>query len=352
MEQVTFADVEYEGKKRRTRRELFLERMEALVPWERLEARIRPLYPKAGRGRQPYPLAAMLRIHCVQLFYNLSDPGMEDMLYEIESVRRFAGLRLAGPLPDETTILNFRHLLERHGLGRGLFEEINVHLAERGYRVRAGTIVDASIIAAPSSTKNREGARDPEMHQTKKGNEWHFGMKAHIGVGRGDGTGAWHADDAGEHARSSGGGGVASRRRGGGVGGRGLPGDREVGGHGRPSGAVACGDETGAAAPEAGWGAVAARAGQGLGAGKGGAPVPVCEAALRLPEGSLPRAGQEHGTDRAAPGLREPARGGPLFDGVSGRRGKHPPTRGATRGSSARTCRFGTFSARHRPQNH
>ena len=182
MEQVTFADVEYEGKKRRTRRELFLERMEALIPWERLEARIRPLYPKAGRGRQPYPLAAMLRIHCVQLFYNLSDPGMEDMLYEIESVRRFAGLRLTGPLPDETTILNFRHLLERHGLGRGLFEEINAHLAERGYRVRSGTIVDASIIAAPSSTKNREGARDPEMHQTRKGNEWHFGMKAHIGV--------------------------------------------------------------------------------------------------------------------------------------------------------------------------
>ncbi len=104
MEQVTFADVEYEGKKRRTRRELFLERMEALIPWERLEARIRPLYPKAGRGRQPYPLAAMLRIHCVQLFYNLSDPGMEDMLYEIESVRRFAGLRLTGPLPDETCV--------------------------------------------------------------------------------------------------------------------------------------------------------------------------------------------------------------------------------------------------------
>ena len=311
MEQVTFADVEYEGKKRRTRRELFLERMEALIPWERLEARIRPLYPKAGRGRQPYPLAAMLRIHCVQLFYNLSDPGMEDMLYEIESVRRFAGLRLTGPLPDETTILNFRHLLERHGLGRGLFEEINAHLAERGYRVRAGTIVDASIIAAPSSTKNREGARDPEMHQTRKGNEWHFGMKAHIGVDAE--TGLVHgvrATPANTHDL------------------------REAG-----------------AAPGAGRGAVAARAGQGFGAGKGGAPVPVCEAALRLPEGSLPRAGQEHRTDRAAPGLREPARGGPLFDGVSGRRGKHPPTRGATRGSSARTCRFGAFSARHRPQD-
>ena len=352
MEQVTFADVEYEGKKRRTRRELFLERMEALIPWERLEARIRPLYPKAGRGRQPYPLAAMLRIHCVQLFYNLSDPGMEDMLYEIESVRRFARLRLTGPLPDETTILNFRHLLERHGLGRGLFEEINAHLAERGYRVRAGTIVDASIIAAPSSTKNREGARDPEMHQTRKGNEWHFGMKAHIGVDAE--TGLVHgvrATPANTH----------DLREAGALlhGGEeevwadaGYRGDREVGGHGRPSGAVACGDETGAAAaPGAGRGAVAARAGQGLGAGKGGAPVPVCEAALRLPEGSLPRAGQEHGTDRAAPGLREPACGGPLFDGVSGRRGKHPPTRGATRGSSARTCRFGAFSARHRPQD-
>ena len=182
MDQVTFSDVEYEGKKRKTRREVFLERMDGLIPWGRLEARIRPFYPKAGRGRRPYPLSVMLRIHCVQLFYDMSDPGMEDLLYEVESVRRFAGLRLSGPIPDETTILNFRHLLERHGLGRGLFEEINAHLAGRGYRVRRGTIVDATIIAAPSSTRNREGTRDPEMHQTKKGNEWHFGMKAHIGV--------------------------------------------------------------------------------------------------------------------------------------------------------------------------
>ena len=124
----------------------------------------------------------MLRIHCVQLFYNLSDPGMEDMLYEVESVRRFAGLRLSGPLPDETTILNFRHLLEEHELGEGLFEEINRHLASQGLRLREGTIVDASIIDAPSSTKNRTGGRDPEMHQTKKGNEWRFGMKVHIGA--------------------------------------------------------------------------------------------------------------------------------------------------------------------------
>ena len=124
----------------------------------------------------------MLRVHCVQLFYNVSDPGMEDLLYEVESVRRFAGLRLSGPLPDETTILNFRHLLETHGLGTGLFEEINTHLASLGHRLKTGTIVDASIIDAPSTTKNRRGERDPEMRQTKKGNQWYFGMKAHIGV--------------------------------------------------------------------------------------------------------------------------------------------------------------------------
>ena len=182
MDQPTFADLEYEGKKRKTRREKFLERMDGLIPWEELEERIRPFYPKAGRGRRPYELSTMLRIHCVQLFYNLSDPGMEDMLYEVESVRRFVGLRLSGPLPDETTILNFRHLLDRHELGTGLMEEINRHLESQGLRLQEGTIVDASIIAAPSSTKNRSKERDPEMRQTKKGNEWHFGMKLHIGV--------------------------------------------------------------------------------------------------------------------------------------------------------------------------
>ncbi len=156
--------------------------MDGLIPWGRLEARIAPFYPKAGRGRRPYPLGVMLRVHCVQLFYNLSDPGMEDLLYEVESVRRFAGLRLSGPLPDETTILHFRHLLEKHGLGERLFEEINAHLSSLGRRLKTGTIMDASIIDAPSSTKNRKGARDPEMRQTKKGNQWYFGMKAHIGV--------------------------------------------------------------------------------------------------------------------------------------------------------------------------
>ena len=182
MDQPTFAGLEYQGKKRKTRRELFLERMDGLIPWQKLEGRIRPVYAKRGKGRRPYPLPVMLRIHCVQLFYNLSDPGMEDLLYEAESVRRFVGLNLTEALPDETTILNFRHLLERHELGKGLLEEINAHLESQGLRLREGTIVDASIIEAPSSTKNRSGERDPEMHQTKKGNQWHFGMKAHIGV--------------------------------------------------------------------------------------------------------------------------------------------------------------------------
>lgn len=182
MDQPTFSDLEYQGKKRKTRRELFLERMDGLIPWQSLERRISPHYPKAGNGRRPYPLSVMLRVHCVQLFYNLSDPGMEDLLYEAESVRRFAGLKLSEALPDETTILNFRHLLERHQLGKGLFEEINAHLESQGLKLREGTIVDATIIEAPSSTKNRAGKRDPEMHQTKKGNQWHFGMKLHIGV--------------------------------------------------------------------------------------------------------------------------------------------------------------------------
>ncbi len=183
MGQATFADLEYVSQKRVTRREKFLARMDGLIPWERLEGRIRPFYPKEGRGRRPYALSVMLRVHCVQLFYNLSDPGMEDLLHEVESVRRFVGLRLSGPLPDETTILEFRHLLERHGLGEVLLGGINEHLASRGLRLREGTIVDASLIEAPSSTKNKAGRRDPEMRQTKKGNQWYFGMKAHIGVG-------------------------------------------------------------------------------------------------------------------------------------------------------------------------
>ena len=181
-EQPTFADLDYQCKKRKTRREEFLERMDSLIPWQRLEDRIGPHYFRAERGRRPYPLAVMLRVHVVQLCYNLSDPAMEDLLYEAESVRRFAGLRLSEPIPDESTILHFRHLLERQQLGQGLFEEIKGHLEEQGVRLREGTIVDATIIAAPASTKNRTGQRDPEMRQTKKGNQYYFGMKLHTGV--------------------------------------------------------------------------------------------------------------------------------------------------------------------------
>lgn len=182
MDQLSFSEAEYHHKKRKTRREKFLEQMDALIPWKRLEKKIARYYPKPGNGRRPYPLRVMLRVHCMQLFYNLSDPAMEDALYEIESMRRFAGLRLSGSLPDETTILNFRHLLEKHQLGKVILKEVNRYLEKEGLLLREGTIVDATIISAPTSTKNQSGERDPEMHQTKKGNEWHFGMKLHIGV--------------------------------------------------------------------------------------------------------------------------------------------------------------------------
>ena len=193
MDQISFADAEYQNKKRKTRREKFLDRMERLIPWERLVKKLKRHYPKGGTGRPPYPLETMLRIHCMQLFNNLSDPGMEDALYEIESMRRFAGLRLSDALPDETTILNFRRFLERHKLGKKVFVEINKHLEAHGLMLREGSIVDASIIAAPCPIKNKEKKRDPEMHQTRKGNRWHFGMKLHIGV---DGmTGLVHSLD-------------------------------------------------------------------------------------------------------------------------------------------------------------
>lgn len=181
-QQLTFADSEFSNKRRQTRKEKFLGRMDKLIPWTRLEAVIEPHYPKAGNGRRPYPLSTMLRIHCMQQWYNLSDPAMEDALYEIASMRLFAGLSLDKAIPDHTTILKFRHLLERHDLARQVFQEVNQWLSEAGVLLKEGSLVDATIIEAPSSTKNKTGERDPEMHQTKKGNQWHFGMKAHIGV--------------------------------------------------------------------------------------------------------------------------------------------------------------------------
>jgi IS5 family transposase len=177
--QLTFADSEFSTKRRQTRKEIFSPAW-SRSPWQNMTAVIEPFYPKAGNGRRPYPLETMLRIHCMQHWYNLSDGAMEDALYEIASMRLFARLSLDSALPDRTTIMNFRHLLEQHQLARQLFKTINRWLAEAGVMMTQGTLVDATIIEAPSSTKNNEQQRDPEMHQTKKGNQWHFGMKAHI----------------------------------------------------------------------------------------------------------------------------------------------------------------------------
>ena len=173
----------FERYSKKTRREVFLEEMEQVVPWRKLCALIEPHYPKAGNGRPPIGVERMLRIYFLQQWFNLSDPGVEEALYDSEVMRGFAGVDLGRePVPDETTICKFRHLLEKHQLGGEMLETVNLHLQSRGIRISTGTIVDASLIDAPSSTKNREEKRDPEMHQTKKGNQWYFGMKAHIGV--------------------------------------------------------------------------------------------------------------------------------------------------------------------------
>jgi transposase, IS5 family len=175
--------VNFDQHHKQTRRAAFLTEMDKVVPWQELCALIEPFYPKAGNGRPPIGLERMLRLHFLQHWFDLSDPAAEEALYDSLSMREFVGIDLGRePVPDETTILHFRHLLERHGLGKKLFERVNEHLASRGMKVAGGTIVDAAIIAAPSSTKNRAKTRDPEMHQTRKGQQWYFGMKLHIGV--------------------------------------------------------------------------------------------------------------------------------------------------------------------------
>ena len=181
--QGSFSQAEYAGKKKQTRRDKFLAEMEQVVPWALLVERLRPLYPKGERGRPPIGLERMLRIYFLQQWYGLADEALEDALYDSHALRGFAGIALNhDPVPDATTLLKFRHWLERHDLTKVLFEEVGRMLEERGLLMRQGTIVDATIIAAPPSTKNKTKTRDPEMHQTKKGNQWHFGMKAHIGV--------------------------------------------------------------------------------------------------------------------------------------------------------------------------
>lgn len=184
MRQQTLAEEGFERYRKPTRREQFLAEMEQVIPWRDLCKVIYPFYPKQqGSGRPPVGLERMLRIHFLQHWFNLSDPAVEESLYDSRAMRRFVGIDLGcEPAPDETTICKFRHLLEAHNLGDRLFGLINEYLQENGLKVSTGTIVDATIIDAPSSTKNKEGKRDPEMHQTRKGNQWYFGMKGHIGV--------------------------------------------------------------------------------------------------------------------------------------------------------------------------
>jgi transposase, IS5 family len=183
--QQTFASAAWNRKGKVTRREQFLAEMDGVIPWSRLVGLIEPHHPNTGKGRPPHDLERMLRIYFLQQWFNLSDPQAEDAIYDSESMRRFARVELGDDkIPDESTILRFRHRLEQHGLTEAIFEAVKDLLGERRLLLRAGTIVDATIIAAPSSTKNATGTRDPEMKQTRKGNNWYFGMKLHIGTDR------------------------------------------------------------------------------------------------------------------------------------------------------------------------
>jgi transposase, IS5 family len=183
MSQMSFASLAFHSKKKVTRREHFLQEMNKVVPWETFEKLVEPHYPKAGNGRRPMPLGVMLRIYFMQQWFNLSDPGMEDQLYESISMQRFAGLELGqDPIPDETTILHFRHLLEKHHLTEQMFSLVRDQLQDKGILIREGTVTDATIISAAESTKNKSKSRDKEMGVTRKGSKWYFGMKAHVGT--------------------------------------------------------------------------------------------------------------------------------------------------------------------------
>ncbi|MEY4684372.1 MAG: hypothetical protein RLZ25_831 [Pseudomonadota bacterium] len=182
-QQTSFLDVLLQNKSRQTRREVLLSQMEKSIPWALLVALIEPFYPTGERGRPPIGIERMLRLYFVQLWYNFSDEGTEDALYDMPVLARFVGIDLTSErVPDSTTLKNFRHLLEENELAPKILDQINALLADKGLMLREGTIVDATLIAAPPSTKNKDKTRDPEMHQAKKGKEWHFGMKMHIGV--------------------------------------------------------------------------------------------------------------------------------------------------------------------------
>lgn len=183
MKQETFTDIEYNCRKKKTKREEFLEIMEGIIPWEEWVGIIAPYYPEGRRGRPPMGIEKMLRMYLLQIWFHLSDPATEDAIYDSYAMRKFTGINfLTESVPDETTLCKFRHLLEEYGLNKLFFDAINRVMVETGHMLKGGTIVDATIINAPSSTKNTQKARDPEMHQTKKGNAWRFGMKCHVGV--------------------------------------------------------------------------------------------------------------------------------------------------------------------------
>lgn len=188
MKQQTFSDIEYSNRRRKTKREEFLEKMNEIIPWEQWTELIRPYYYTGRRGRPPKEIETMLRMYLMQVWFSLSDEGIEDAVYDSYAMRSFLGINfLLDQVPDATTLLKFRHLIEKHKIGEQIFADVTRRLQEAGLMMHGGSIVDATIISAPSSTKNREGKRDPEMHQTKKGNQWYHGMKVHAGVDAGSG---------------------------------------------------------------------------------------------------------------------------------------------------------------------
>jgi len=195
MKQQTFSDIEYSNRRKKTKREIFLKIMDEIIPWEEWVSIVEPYYPEGKRGRPPMGIEKMLRMYLLQIWFTLSDEGIEDAIYDSYAMRKFMGINfLEEQVPDATTLLKFRHLIEESGLGKAFFEAIRRCLEECGQIMKGGSILDATIISAPSSTKNAAGSRDPEMCQTKKGNQWYFGMKCHMGVDAG--TGYIHSIEA------------------------------------------------------------------------------------------------------------------------------------------------------------
>jgi len=188
MKQQTFSDIEYSSRRRKTKREKFLDSMNEIIPWGHWIALIQPFYYSNKRGRKPKDIEVMLRMYLMQSWFNLSDEGIEEAIYDSYAMRNFLGINfLDEQVPDATTLLKFRHLLEQNHIGEKIFMDVTARLDKAGLMMHGGTIVDATIITAPSSTKNKDGKRDPEMHQTKKGNQWYHGMKIHAGVDAGSG---------------------------------------------------------------------------------------------------------------------------------------------------------------------